>query len=182
MTPEDWELDKELLLSQSSILLYRLARKKLATLSGTGAALFPGRWNRSGEKALYTSVEQGTTVLERLVHTPKDEIPSDLAMMRIRISGVWARSPSGLDDSRTGGRFLALSSLTEGRAAFRRLAGLAGSESHPFAIAVPSVIVPVWNVVLYPAETGFSDHVTLEGVEPFEFDPRLFPDTAALER
>lgn len=181
MTPENWELDRELLLSQSSLLLYRLARKKLATLSGTGAALFPGRWNKSGEKALYTSVEQGTTVLERLVHTPKDEIPSDLAMMRIRIAGTWSRHPNGISDSRTGGKFWALPSLAEARATLPFLYGLTGSGNHPFAIAVPSVIVPVWNVVLYPAEAGFSDHVTLEGVDPFEFDPRLFPDDATLE-
>ncbi len=182
MTPEDWELDKELLFSQSSILLYRLARKKLATLSGTGAALFPGRWNGLGEKALYTSVEQGTTVLERLVHTPKDEIPSDLAMMRIRITGAWSRLQNERNDSRTGGKFWALPSLAQARTAFPLLAGLAGSRNHPFAIAVPSVIVPVWNVVLYPAETGFSDHVTLESIDPFMFDSRLFPDDAAVER
>ena len=182
MTPEDLELDKEVLLSQRSILLYRLARKKLATLSGTGAALFPGRWNQVGEKALYTSVEQGTTVLERLVHTPKDEIPSDLAMMRIRITGTWVPSPIGIWDNQTGSELWALPSLSQARQVMQRIANLAGSGFHPFAIALPSVIVPVWNVILYPAETGFSDHVTLEGVDPFKFDPRLFPDDAALER
>ena len=182
MTPENWELDKKVLFSQSSILLYRLARKKLATLSGTGAAIFPGRWNQTGEKALYTSVEQGTTVLERLVHTPKDAIPSDLAIMRIRITGAWSPSPIGVRDAQTGAEFWALPSLSQARQVLQRIANLAGSGFRPFAIALPSVIVPVWNVVLYPAETGFSDHVTLEGVEPFEFDARLFPDDAALER
>jgi hypothetical protein len=43
------------------------------------------------------------------------------------------------------------------------------------------VIVPVWNVVLYPQAVGFWDHVTLEAVEPFEFDPRLFPDNTPVE-
>ena len=181
MTPEDWQLDRELLFSQGSILLYRLARNKLATLSGTGAALFPGRWKKLGEKAVYTSVEQGTTVLERLVHTPKDQIPSDLAMMHIRITGVWSPSPLGVRDDQTGAEFWALPSLSQARQVFQRIANLAGSGFRPFAIAVPSVIVAVWNVVLYPAEIGFSDHVTLESIDPFEFDPRLFPDDAALE-
>ena len=133
-------------------------------------------------KALYTSLEQGTTVLKRLVHPPKDEIPSDLAMMRIRITGTWLRYPYGIIDSRTGGRLWALPSLAEARAALPFLTGLTDFGSHPFAIALPSVIVQIWNVVLYPAQIGFSDHVTLEGVDPFEFDPRLFPDDAALER
>jgi hypothetical protein len=52
---------------------------------------------------------------------------------------------------------------------------------NPFAVAVPSVIVPVWNVVLFPQGRGFWDHVSLESVEPFEFDPRLFPDDIAKE-
>jgi hypothetical protein len=51
----------------------------------------------------------------------------------------------------------------------------------PFAVALPSVIVPAWNVVLYPEGTGFWDHVSLETVEPFEFDPRLFPDDVQTE-
>lgn len=52
---------------------------------------------------------------------------------------------------------------------------------NPFAIAVPSVIVPAWNVVLYPQGAGFWDHVSLESVDPFEFDPRLFPEDASVE-
>jgi hypothetical protein len=56
-----------------------------------------------------------------------------------------------------------------------------GGGIHPFAIAIPSVVVPVWNVVLYPTASGFRDHVLLESVEPFEFDPRLFPDDAVPE-
>jgi hypothetical protein len=51
----------------------------------------------------------------------------------------------------------------------------------PFAVAVHSVIVPVRNVVLFPQGVGFWDHVALETVEPFEFDPRLFPDNTPIE-
>lgn len=181
MTPEHWELDPGLLLNQDSVTLYRLARRKLATLSGTGAALFPGRWNQLGQKALYTSLEQGTTVLERLVHTPKDEIPSDLAMMRIRVTGVWSPSPIGVRDDQTGAELWALPSLSQARQVLQRTANLAGSGFRPFAIAIPSVIVPVWNVILYPDETGFWNHVTLAAVDPFEFDPRLFPGEAVLQ-
>jgi len=52
---------------------------------------------------------------------------------------------------------------------------------NPFAVAVPSVIVPAWNVVLYPKGIGFWDHVSLESLEPFEFDPRLFPENTPVE-
>jgi hypothetical protein len=55
------------------------------------------------------------------------------------------------------------------------------ASGEPFAVAVPSVIVPVWKVVLYPQAVGFWDHVTLEAVEPFEFDSSLFPDNTPIE-
>jgi hypothetical protein len=38
-----------------------------------------------------------------------------------------------------------------------------------------------WNVVLYPGAPAFWNHVHLESVEPFEFDPRLFPEEALRE-
>jgi hypothetical protein len=49
----------------------------------------PGRWNLAGEEAIYTSTEMGVPLLERLAHTSKNVIPSNLAMMKIKISGNW---------------------------------------------------------------------------------------------
>ena len=83
MTPEDLPLDPEFFLTHQPLTLYRLARARYANLSGMGAAFAPGRWNRLGEEAIYTSTEMGVPLLERLVHTPKDLIPSNLAIMRI---------------------------------------------------------------------------------------------------
>jgi hypothetical protein len=54
--------------------------------------------------------------------------------------------------------------------------------SPSIAMAVPSVIVPVWNVVLYPDAPGFWERVSLASVEPVEFDPRLFPSDATAEK
>lgn len=71
MTREDLQLDPELFLRQQPLTLYRLARARYANLSGVGAAFAPGRWNREGQEAIYTSTEVGVPVLERLVHTPK---------------------------------------------------------------------------------------------------------------
>lgn len=89
MTPEELQLDPKFFLANQPFLLYRLARARYANLSGIGAASAPGRWNRSGEEAIYTSTEMGVPVLERLVHTPKDVIPSNLALMKIRVNGNW---------------------------------------------------------------------------------------------
>jgi len=116
----------------------------------------------------------GVPVLERLVHTPKELIPSNLALMRIRVSGEWALQGTFLVDPNTSAIFIFRPTLAEARE--RGAAGL-----DVFAMAVPSVVVPVWNVVLYPQGKSFWDHVSLESVEPFEFDPRLFPDETPAE-
>lgn len=39
-------------------------------MSGTGAALFPGRWNKKGTRVLYTSESKEIALLENIVHIP----------------------------------------------------------------------------------------------------------------
>jgi RES domain-containing protein len=182
LTPEDQALDPNFFLTQQPLTLYRLARARYANLSGVGAALAPGRWNRAGEEAIYTSTEMAVPVLERLAHARKDLIPSNLAQMKIRIMGRWAAQGRTLHDPDTGGALRIYRTLSEARDFFHNshIGGFRG-DLNPFAIAVPSVIVPVWNIVLFPQGTGFWEHVSLESVELFEFDPRLFPENAAVE-
>lgn len=99
--------------------------------------------------------------------------------MRIRNSGNWEIHENAFTDARTNGCIWFCRSISAARSFF----GLRPVDEamNPFAVAVPSVIVPVWNVVLYPQATGFWDHVSLDSVEAFEFDPRLFAEDAALE-
>ena len=182
MTPEDRALDADFFLTQQPLTLFRLARARYANLSGLGAASAAGRWNRLGQEAIYTSTEMGIPVLERLAHTPKDLMPSNLALMKIKVSGEWQRgSGNTLVDPRTGGCMRIYSTLSQADEWHRKkhpeLRGVQGD----FAIAVPSIIVPVWNVVLYPKAMAFWEHVSLESIEAFEFDPRLFPENTPLE-
>lgn len=181
MTPEDQSLDPGFFLANLPLTLYRLARAKFANLSGVGAALAPGRWNSFGQEAIYTSTEIGVPVLELLAHTPKDLIPSNLALMKIRVSGQWTAEKNALFDEKTSGGLWIYRSLAETRDDFQKSQHWFPGSANPFAVAIPSVIVPVWNVVLFPQATGFWDHVSLESVEPFHFDPRLFPEGATLE-
>ncbi len=176
MTPEDQGLDPDFLLTHQPLTLYRLARARYANLSGIGAAFAPGRWNRYGEEAIYTSTEMAVPVLERLAHTSKDLIPSNLAMMRIQVSGIWEAHRNALIDPNTGGCLWFYRSIAEAKKAFQGPGRMFAVGINPFAVAIPSVIVPVWNVVLYPRGIGFWQHVSLDSVEPFQFDPRLFPE------
>jgi RES domain-containing protein len=179
LTPEDLVLDSAKLFTGQPLMLYRLARAKYANLSGAGAANVPGRWNRPGQEAIYTSTEMGVPLLERLVHTPKDLIPSNLAMMTISLAGgAWRIEPRGIMQMARNELTGADIWLFPAIAAAKRLFGEPSFIALPrvIAIAVPSVIVPVWNFVLYPRNQLFWHHVTLQNIEPFHFDPRLFPD------
>lgn len=159
MTPSEYELDRALL-DKDVLTLYRLASARYANLSGAGAAISPGRWNSYRQPAIYTSIEVGTAVAERLVHTPKDTIPTNLALMSISFEKLSADLVHEV--------FGIFTTLANARA------------NYPFrreycAVAVPSVILPVWNVVLYPEHAAFWDVVSLKSVERFDYDPRLFP-------
>jgi RES domain-containing protein len=178
LTSESLELDTSILFQANNITLYRLARAKYANLSGIGAAVTPGRWNLAGREAIYSSTEMGVPLLERLVHTPKNVIPSNLAMMKIKLSGEWRESNEQdlYFDVNDGRSIWVFKSLARASAMFKIT-----TFRSEIAMVVPSVIVPVWNVVLYPKSPGFSDHVSLESVDKFQFDPRLFPDMAELE-
>jgi RES domain-containing protein len=181
LTPEDQELDPRLLTGKP-LTLYRIAKGRYANLSGTGAAIFPGRWNHPGEEAIYTSTDRATPILERLVHTPdKDLIPSNLACMTIHVTGDWVADRDCLADPATGAIFEIHKTLSYANSKFYRKRPSGNTLWTRFALAVPSVIVPVWNVVLFPRGLGFWKHVSLAAIEPFEFDPRLFNKDATGE-
>ena len=67
------------------MLVYRITNNKYAhDLSGTGSALFGGRWNRKGTALLYTGESREIALLETSVHSPPLLIPSlDLLILEI---------------------------------------------------------------------------------------------------
>ncbi len=71
-------------------------------------------------------------------------------------------------------------SLTSAHRWFERVGKFLSERSDdPIALMVPSVIVPEYNVVLYPRPENFEpEFVRIEAVEPFGFDARMFEDVA----
>ncbi len=188
MTLRTERLDTSVFVPGQKVVHYRLAVAKYANLTGIGAAVHPGRWNRVGQSTIYTSTEVGTTVCERLVHTPKDRIPSNLALMRIVLEvppNVGPITRKGVQGITPGDGSIAaeapLMTVHESVDAAERAYQQVGSGQDPFAVALPSVIVPAWNVVLYPRARGFRRYVRLDAVDPFDYDPRLFPEDTPWE-
>ena len=57
---------------------------------------------------------------------------------------------------------------------------LAERRDDPIALVTPSVIVPEYNVVLYPRPENFEpEFVAIESIDPFDFDPRMFDEVLA---
>jgi RES domain-containing protein len=58
------------------MIVYRIAGKKHSSdLTGTGAAMFGGRWNKKGSPVLYTGSNKEIALLETIVHAPPMLVP-----------------------------------------------------------------------------------------------------------
>jgi RES domain-containing protein len=146
--------------------VWRLARAVFPALDGEGARLYGGRWNSRGNAVVYVSASRALAVLERLVGTDPEDVPSDLTIFEIEL-------PDTLE--------IRTVSATELNATWRRprsaLCHRIGNEwiarqATP-ALAVPSAIIPEErNYLVNPAHPD-SIRVQLGGQTPFEFDPRL---------
>jgi hypothetical protein len=108
--------------------------------------------------------------------------------MTIKIKGQWMHGKPAIWVEQRGyrttqspeqGRPCFYTALSEAQQTFGD--GEFGGILHSFAVAVPSVVAPAWNIVLFPGAHGFSESVTAESIEPFEFDPRLFPENTPVE-
>jgi RES domain-containing protein len=193
------ELDPAPLLNRP-LVLFRLADERYADLSGIGSKISGARWNPRGQEAIYTSIDTSLPILEHRVNVPEGSpIPSNLVMMRILIEGEWETLDGSNQDvwdvSDLAGvlrsvtkpaRMVYFRSLAEAEKAYQQKksfgAPIQGVESGPydqlnapFAVALPSVVSPSWNVVLFPMAAGFADHVRLDATQRYEYDERLFP-------
>jgi RES domain-containing protein len=66
--------------------VYRIASTRhIRDLSGTGARLYGGRWNRRGTALLYTSESRSLATVEILVHLSMPEVPAGLSIATLEI-------------------------------------------------------------------------------------------------
>lgn len=148
------------------MLVYRIAGSKYAhDLSGVGAALFGGRWNKKGIPVLYTSESQALSLLETVVNTPPMLVlQMELLVLRIPDDSIleikadtmpknWSKYPAPTILAEMGSKWAV--------------------QESSIALKVPSSIIPSsFNYLLNCRHPRFSE-VELLSREIFHFDPRL---------
>ena len=151
------------------MIVFRLSKSKHSNdLSGKGAEKFGGRWNSKGVAMLYTSDSRALCTAEIAVHTPLGNIPEDYEITLIKIPEHtiipeleitdlpkdWKSIPHSHSTQEIGDKFI--------------------DEGKFVALKVPSAVVQgEFNFLLNPYHSDFKN-ITIEKIEPFAFDTRLF--------
>jgi RES domain-containing protein len=146
--------------------VFRITGKKYAgDLTGTGAAIYGGRWNKIGSPVLYTGENKEIALLETIVHTPPMLIPKlEILVLEIpddsiteiktdRLPKNWKSYPAPTILSEIGERWIA--------------------EGKTVALKVPSCIIhSAHNYILNCKHPDYPKVKLIERAD-FEFDSRL---------
>jgi RES domain-containing protein len=150
-----------------SIKIWRLVKKRHvgAAFTGEGSALYGGRWNSVGQRAVYCSSSLALAALETLVHI-QPPMALGLAAFSVQIEESmvetlpyppddWFMEPAPASCQITGDEWL--------------------KSLRSVALSVPGVVVPLErNYMLNPLHPDFRE-IMIQPPEPFDFDPRLGP-------
>lgn len=149
------------------MIVYRITKSKRASdISGTGAALNPGRWNVKGTPVLYTGESREIALLENIVHippmlTPKldiltIEIPDD-SITKLEIEDLpsnWLQFPPPTILSEIGQMWV--------------------KEGKYLALMVPSCIIhSSCNIILNSSHKDYYSKIKIIDQKAFYFDSRL---------
>ncbi|MGB6867808.1 MAG: RES family NAD+ phosphorylase [Candidatus Aminicenantaceae bacterium] len=149
--------------------VYRIAKKKyIEDLTGIGARLYGGRWNRKGIGLVYTSESRALALVEFLVNVPFSILPSKLYIATVEIDDQILPIEIPLGDLPKNWRYFpAPSELAE-------IGSKWAVSNESLALRVPSAVVPhEFNILLNPSHPDMK-HVAITTVEGLELDKRLF--------
>ena len=148
--------------------VFRIASTEhIRDLSGIGARLYGGRWNKKGVSVVYTSESKSLATVEYLVHVPIAirpvnlslaciDIPEDLVPDEIFISNLpeyWREYPAPVELAQIGSEW--------------------AEAKRSLLLKVPSVVVEgEYNILINPNHPDLQ-RVTIAYVEEYRFDPRL---------
>lgn len=143
------------------IVAYRLHSSRFPPGEGFGAAMYGGRWNPPGTRAIYTAASRSLAVLEILVNYAT--LPADFVMTTVRIP------------DRVKIEELPRSLLAPGWQDIQTITQILGKTwlAQASVLCVPSAIIPEENnYIINPEHTDFT-HIEFLAAVPFRFDSRL---------
>lgn len=151
------------------MIVFRLVREKFSsTLSGRGAALRGARWNSIGVELIYTAGNRSLAMAEVAVHLTLASLPSDYLMM-----AIWIPDDLKVID-------LSINDLPDNWNAFphplstQRIGNAFVMDAKYAVLKIPSVVTPGdFNYLINPKHPDFHC-ITVESLERFPFDRRLF--------
>lgn len=149
--------------------VFRIARaNRRYDLSGYGAFLVGGRWNRPGLALLYTAETRALAMLEVLVHLPAGDLPADMYLLTLEVPDTVSRETLDLADLPPDWQRLTQPQPTAAL-------GQAWLQSRrTVALRVPSVLVAQeHNLLLNPTHPEFAQVRLAAEPEPCFFDERL---------
>lgn len=150
------------------MIVYRLSKGKYhLDLSGKGAESYGGRWNSKGVAMLYTSQSRALAFAEVAIHIPVGIVPKDYFLISISVpitAGIFKLADTDMPPDR---RSNPHSNSTQ------KIGDQFIVESKYLILQVPSAVVPGdFNYLINPNHSQIKE-VTIDNVEPFEFDSRF---------
>jgi len=146
------------------MFVYRIAKKKhIEDLSGTGARLYGGRWNRKGIGLVYTSESRALALVEFLVNVPFSILPRKLCIAAVEIKDEIRPKEIPLEElPKNWGKFPAPQELAE-------IGSKWAVSNESLALRVPSAVVPhEFNILLNSSHPDIR-HVAIADVVAFDF-------------
>lgn len=149
--------------------VYRIVPAPFAAdLSGSGARIYGGRWNKKAVPVIYTSESRSLAALEYLVHTSLVDMPAGIKLVSISFPARlteepinihslppnWRMAPAPFDLAEIGTQW-----VTTGKTLLLR---------------VPSVVIPQESNIIFNVAHPDMKYVRVSGTEDFEYDSRLY--------
>ena len=136
-------------------------------LSGEGARIYGGRWNRVGDALLYFSQNLSLCLLEIIVHVDYAQLPLDYSLVEIEIPDASIKEIKSTDF--VGSKWTAEEAVNQPQ--------MFGSnwlkKNEALAMKVPSAILhQEHNVLINPTHIDIRKIITIK-VEKIDFDPGL---------
>jgi RES domain-containing protein len=147
--------------------VYRISRTKYAhDLTGTGAKLYGGRWNKKGTAAIYTSEARSLAMLELVVHF-NSIVAFEQSYSYITLE-IDEREVLTLDVSN-----LPKNNIYSSESIYKELGDQFLFKKNMFALRVPSVLVPKeYNIILNPMNEIFNQ-IKIEEIVAIDLDQRF---------